>query len=57
MATEIDLGSVIGPTGPTGPMGPTGPKGDTGDPGAEGDTGVVPTFSINEQGPLIASYA
>ena len=28
MATELDLGNVVGPTGPTGPP---GPKGDTGD--------------------------
>lgn len=30
-ATTVDLGRVIGPTGPTGPKGDTGPKGNTGD--------------------------
>ena len=41
MAQVLDLGSV---------MGPKGPKGDQGDPGP------VPTFHIDEQGHLIATY-
>lgn len=41
----LDLGLVIGETGPTGPTGPrgyvgeTGPQGQKGDTGAKGDTG------------------
>lgn len=60
-----------GPQGETGPEGPQGPKGDTGEQGPQGlkgdqgergekgdkgDPGPVPTFSINEEGHLIATY-
>ena len=40
MPTEIDLGNVIGPTGPKGDTGDVGPRGDTGpkgDPGADAE--------------------
>ena len=56
---EIDLGKVTGERGPQGEPGPQGPKGDTGATGPKGDKGdpgPVPTFSINEQGHLIATY-
>lgn len=46
-----------GDTGPTGPTGDTGEKGDTGEQGPVGPTGAVPTFSIDERGHLIATYA
>ena len=52
-----------GPKGDTGPTGPTGPKGDKGDTGAKGATGAqgpagpTPTFSINADGHLIATYS
>lgn len=42
MATEYNLGNVMGPPGeqgPSGPQGPKGDKGDTGATGAKGDTG------------------
>lgn len=45
-----------GATGPTGPTGDTGPIGDTGPTGATGATGAVPTFSIDANGHLIATY-
>lgn len=50
MSTEIDLGSVIGPTGETGatgatgetgPVGPTGPIGETGPQGPQGEDGKI----------------
>ena len=49
-----------GATGATGATGETGAKGDTGDTGPTGPTGptgAVPTFSINADGHLIATYA
>lgn len=55
----VDLGKVKGERGPrgetgtTGPQGPPGPKGDKGD---KGDIGPTPTFSINSEGHLIATY-
>lgn len=55
----VDLGKVTGAQGPrgetgtTGPQGPPGPKGDKGD---KGDIGPTPTFSINAEGHLIATY-
>ncbi len=61
---KVDLGNVIGPTGPKGDTGATGPKGDTGatgptgpkgDTGATGPRGITPTFSI-ENGHLYADY-
>ena len=36
---DLDLGRVVGPTGPTGDTGPIGPTGDTGPMGPAGDTG------------------
>lgn len=56
----VDLGKVTGEQGPrgetgtTGPQGPPGPKGDKGD---KGDIGPTPTFSINAEGHLIATYS
>lgn len=61
---KVDLGNVIGPTGPKGDTGATGPKGDKGATGPKGDTGatgpqgpkgICPTFSI-ENGHLYADY-
>ncbi len=43
MATK-DLGQVVGPQGPAGPAGPAGKD------------AITPTFSIDEQGHLIADY-
>lgn len=40
----LDLGLVIGDTGPMGPTGPTG------------DVGLTATFHINEAGDLVATY-
>ena len=67
MATKtIDLGKVVGSTGPQGPKGETGaagPKGETGAAGPKGETGaagkdgITPTFTINTEGHLIATYA
>lgn len=54
-ATTVDLGRVIGPTGPQGPKGPQGatgpqgPKGNTGPQGPQGIQGVK--GSIGPQGP------
>lgn len=39
MTTIIDLGRVVGATGPTGPSGATGPQGPTGDTGLQGPVG------------------
>ena len=46
-ATTVDLGRVIGATGPQGPQGIQGPKGATGPQGPKGDTGpnVIATAS------------
>ena len=55
---KVDLGNVIGPTGPKGDTGATGPKGDTGATGPTGPAGpqgICPTFSI-ENGHLYADY-
>lgn len=49
MATK-DLGQVVGPQGPTGPAGERGPQ------GPAGKDAITPTFSIDEQGHLIADY-
>lgn len=48
-----------GPKGDQGEQGPQGPKGDKGDTGAQGPAGKdgqTPTFSIDENGHLIASF-
>ena len=42
MATEIDLGNVIGPTGPKGDTGDVGPRGDTGPKGDPGQDARLP---------------
>lgn len=42
-----DLGKVVGDRGPTGDTGPQGPQ---------GKQGISPTFSINDQGHLLADY-
>ena len=58
MATK-DLGQVVGPQGPTGPAGERGLTGETGPIGPAGPAGkdaITPTFSIDEQGHLIADY-
>ena len=44
---------AAGQTGAVGPKGDTGATGPKGDPGADGKT---PTFSINSEGHLIATY-
>lgn len=49
MATK-DLGQVVGPQGPTGPAGERGLQ------GPAGKDAITPTFSIDEQGHLIADY-
>ena len=45
-----------GPEGPQGNPGAAGPQGPQGPAGPKGDPGPVPTFSINEEGHLIATY-
>ena len=64
---KVNLGRVVGDTGPVGPtgpkgdtgeQGPAGPKGDTGEQGPtgpKGDPGISPTFSI-DGGNLYADY-
>lgn len=64
---KVNLGRVVGDTGPAGPtgpkgdtgeQGPAGPKGDTGEQGPtgpKGDPGISPTFSI-DGGNLYADY-
>lgn len=67
---KINLGKVVGDTGPQGPIGPAGekgatgaagpagPKGDTGPTGpagANGKDGITPSMSI-ENGNLYADY-
>ena len=55
----VDLGKVTGERGPrgeTGTTGPQGPPGPKGDKGNKGDIGPTPTFSINSEGHLIATY-
>lgn len=61
---KINLGKVVGDTGPQGPTGPagekgatgaTGPAGPKGDPGANGKDGITPSMSI-ENGNLYADY-
>ena len=65
VAKWVYTGSIKGATGA---IGATGPKGDTGATGAKGETGATgpqgpagadgktPTFSINSEGHLIATY-
>lgn len=56
---EVDLGKVTGEQGPrgeTGATGPQGPPGQKGGKGDKGDVGPTPTFSINSEGHLIATY-
>lgn len=64
-AKWVYKGSIKGATGATGAAGTKGDKGDTGATGAKGDKGdtgaagadgKTPTFSINEEGHLIATY-
>ena len=45
-----------GEQGPQGLKGDTGATGEKGEKGEKGDPGPVPTFSINAQGHLIATY-
>lgn len=55
----VDLGKVTGERGPRGETGTTGPQGPPGLKGDKGDTGPIgptPTFSINAEGHLIATY-
>lgn len=55
----VDLGKVRGERGPRGETGTTGPQGPPGLKGDKGDTGPIgptPTFSINAEGHLIATY-
>lgn len=55
----VDLGKVTGAQGPRGETGTTGPQGPPGLKGDKGDTGPIgltPTFSINAEGHLIATY-
>lgn len=61
---RVDLGQVVGATGPTGPQGPKGdtgatgpqgPTGATGPQGPKGADGITPTFSITN-GHLYADY-
>ena len=49
MATEYDLGNVMGPKGDTGPQGPEGPQGPQGDTGLQGPQG--PAGQTGPQGP------
>lgn len=49
MATEYDLGNVMGPKGDTGPQGPEGPQGPQGDTGLQGPQG--PAGKTGPQGP------
>lgn len=51
-----DLGKVVGDRGSTGATGPQGPTGATGPQGPQGKQGISPTFSINDQGHLLADY-
>lgn len=52
MATTVDLGKVVGTTGPQGPQGIQGPKGDTGPQGFKGPTGSQgPKGDTGQQGP------
>lgn len=55
----VDLGKVTGAQGPRGETGTTGAQGpprQKGDKGDKGDIGPTPTFSINAEGHLIATY-
>lgn len=58
---KVDLGQVVGATGPQGAKGeqgvagPTGPRGETGATGPQGEPGISPTFSITG-GHLYADY-
>lgn len=52
----VDLGKVTGEQGPRGETGTTGPQGPPGQKGDKGDIGPTPTFSINSEGHLIATY-
>lgn len=56
MATEYDLGNVIGPQGPKGDKGDKGDTGATGATGAKGADGKTPTFKI-QNGHLIAVFS
>lgn len=44
---KVNLGKVVGSPGP---------KGDTGETGPQGLQGISPTFSIDENGDLLADY-
>lgn len=45
-----------GDTGDQGPKGDTGDQGPKGDPGADGKDGLTPTFTVNDEGHLIATF-
>lgn len=47
MAETIDLGRVVGDTGPQGPTGATGPS---------GKDGYIPQFDLEENGDLYVVY-
>ena len=49
MPTEIDLGNVIGPTGPKGDTGDVGPRGDTGPKGEPGQDAQLPAGGTEGQ--------
>ena len=49
MPTEIDLGNVIGPTGPKGDTGDVGPRGDTGPKGDPGQDAQLPAGGTEGQ--------
>lgn len=56
---KVNLGHVVGAKGDTGEKGETGAPGAQGIPGQKGEQGlqgISPTFSINDNGDLIADY-
>lgn len=57
--SKVNLGRVVGAPGINGTTGDKGAKGDTGAPGingTNGTNGISPTFSIDENGDLLADY-
>lgn len=48
--STVNLGHVVGAQGPQGPQGVQGPQ------GPAGNDGISPTFSIDQNGDLIADY-
>lgn len=55
MSQTVDLGIVVGDTGPVGPTGPQGPTGPKGDTGPKGENATVTDTATSEYNGLMSS--